>query len=102
MTPRGGMLVCPKCGYSKPLTSKELLFMRKTTVFQRYESKKIMDAVALDLPPGAIYEATLVCPRCGHRGVYYWRKQRSSAESSDVIEKTFKCPSCGYTWSESE
>ncbi len=96
------MLVCPKCGFSRPVTSRDTAMMRKTTVIQHYETKKFVEAVNLDLPPGAIYDNSITCPKCGHQGVFYWRKHRSSAESSDLIEKTYKCPSCGYSWSEAE
>ncbi|MDK6029281.1 hypothetical protein QPL79_07880 [Ignisphaera sp. 4213-co] len=93
-------LVCVKCGYRKTLSKDSSVMLRKSTVFTQYIEKK--EEVVLGIPPGAIFEETIVCPQCGKKGVYYWRKHASSAESSDSIVKTFKCSNCGYTWIEME
>ncbi len=95
----GGKLVCPRCGYSRDVDQNTLASMRKVIVFQRRVEAK---EVYLELPHGAVLREDVQCPNCGRRGVYYWRRQRSTAESSDLIEKVWKCPSCGYEWVESE
>jgi len=73
--------------------------MRRVQFFVRYTEAK---NVVLDLPVGALYRDDVTCPKCGHRGVYYWRRHRASAESSDTIEKVWRCPNCGYEWIETE
>lgn len=94
------ILACPRCGYIKKPEEKEANIYRKTTSYTRLIEKK--EAIAIDIPAVAILDALRTCPRCNGKGVYYWRKQSSSAESSDIIVKTFKCPSCGFSWSEQE
>lgn len=93
-------LICVKCGYKKVLEGNLSLGMKKTTVFTKYVERR--EGVMFDIPPMAIFDESISCPHCGKRGVYYWRKQVSSAESSDSIIKTFKCSNCGYTWIETE
>ncbi|NPA97580.1 MAG: hypothetical protein GXO32_08275 [Crenarchaeota archaeon] len=94
-----GKLVCPRCGFTRDASPKDLASMRKVIVFERRIEAKI---ITVGLPPGAILRSDVTCPRCGHKGVYYWRRQRSSAESSDLIERVWKCPSCGHEWVEIE
>ena len=92
------LIICVRCGYSMQPTSKSSLVssMKKTTSFTKYIERK--EEVVFDVPATAILDEKLSCSRCGHRGIYYWRKCVSSAESSDAIAKIFRCPKCGYTW----
>jgi DNA-directed RNA polymerase subunit M len=90
---------CPRCGYKVDVI-KNSVFLKKSVSFEKRVEKR--EEIAVDIPLGAIFVESIVCPKCGRSGVYYWRKQVSSAESSDTIAKTYKCSSCGYTWSELE
>jgi len=90
---------CARCGYRTEV-SKDSAMLKKSISFEKRMEKR--EEVAVGIPLGAIFVESIVCPRCRKNGVYYWRKQVSSAESSDVIAKTYKCASCGYTWTELE
>lgn len=94
------VLVCPKCGYRMPLSHSEVSSFKKSIKLNKVIEKR--ELTAFDIPTTAIYANNLICPKCGSRGVYYWRRHVSTAESSDIIEKTFKCTNCGYMWSEME
>jgi transcription factor S len=101
MVVRGGTIICPKCGTTIKADPILTQYLKKSTRFAKVHEKKI-DVVGIDVPTSAIVDLNIVCPKCGHKGVYYWRRHRSSAESSDVIEKVYKCISCGYSWSETD
>jgi len=93
MISKGGLLVCPRCGYTvKPSQS-----LVRSTYLPKVRGTADR---ALDLPPGAVYDPNIKCPRCGANKVYYWIKHKAITESSDEIEKTYKCTACGYSWSE--
>ncbi|MEM2397195.1 MAG: transcription factor S [Ignisphaera sp.] len=96
---KGGNIVCPKCGTLVQANPALIQYFKKSTHFAKVYEKKV-DVKSIDLPTSAILDTNIACPKCGNRGVYYWRRHRSSAESSDVIEKVYKCSSCGYNWSE--
>lgn len=92
--------MCPRCGYTRVPTKKDAEALRFVT---KLEHPKLgSSTVALDIPPDALMRHDVTCPSCGHRGVYYWRRQVSGAESSDELERVWKCPACGYEWVERE
>ncbi len=94
------VMECPKCGYVKKLRADEAkVFRRSITIVKPMEKR---DVELIGVPFMAIYDDRILCPKCGSRGVYYWRKHRSSAESSDIIEKVYRCRYCEYEWSEIE
>uniref|UniRef100_A0A7J2U0F4 TFIIS-type domain-containing protein n=1 Tax=Ignisphaera aggregans TaxID=334771 RepID=A0A7J2U0F4_9CREN len=90
---------CMRCGYRMEV-SKDSVMLKRSISFEKHLEKR--EEVAVGIPPGAIFAESIVCPRCRKNGVYYWRKQASSAESSDTIAKVYKCASCGYMWTELE
>jgi len=99
MIAKGRVLYCPRCGYQEEITGT-LITLRKSVVFEKVVERR--ENIHLDVPMEAIFDTNITCPRCGKRGVYYWRRQRSSAESSDTVVKMYKCANCGYTWVEGE
>ncbi len=94
------VLVCPRCGYKSTVTHAEIASFKKSLTLHKIIERK--ELTAFDIPPTAIYANNLVCPKCSSKNIYYWRRHASAAESSDIIEKIFKCTSCGYTWTEVE
>lgn len=92
-------LVCPKCGYRRELDPTSAHYFKKSTQFTKVLEKRV-DVEGVGAPSSAILDTSITCPKCGRKGVYYWRRHRSSAESSDVIEKVYKCSFCGYSWAE--
>lgn len=96
---RGGTIICPKCGTTIKINPTLAQHLKKTTQFAKVHEKKV-DVLNIDIPTSAIIDNNVVCPKCGNKGVYYWRRHRSSAESSDVIEKVYRCISCNYSWIE--
>jgi len=98
---KGGTIVCPRCGTVISSNPSIAQYYKKSVQFAKIHEKKV-DVEGLGVPQSAILDNGILCPKCGHKGVYYWRRHRSSAESSDVIEKVYKCSSCGYSWSEFE
>lgn len=94
------VMECHKCGYVKKLKSNEAKVFRRSITISKPIERKDVDIIGI--PSIAIYDERIVCPKCGNRGVYYWRKHGSSAESSDIIEKVYRCKYCGYEWSEIE
>lgn len=101
MIVRGDSLSCPRCGNRRKLESFDIQHFKRSTYFAKVHEKKI-DVEGIGVPASAILDDRISCPKCGYRGVYYWRRHRSSAESSDIIEKMYRCKSCGYSWSELE
>lgn len=99
MVAKGGVLVCPRCGSTKGLNPLHAQYLKKSTYFVKVHEKRV-DVEGIGLPPSAILDDKISCPRCGHKGVYYWRRHKSSAESSDIIERVYRCRFCGYSWSE--
>ncbi|MCS7111744.1 MAG: hypothetical protein RMI45_07760 [Ignisphaera sp.] len=94
------ILVCPRCGYKSTATFIEMCSFKKSLTLHKIVERK--ELAAFDIPPTAIYANNLVCPKCNSKSIYYWRKYVSAAESSDTIEKTFKCANCGHMWTEIE
>jgi len=94
------ILTCPRCGYKTLLTNTEVTSFKKSIVLQKTIEKR--ELIAFDIPTTAIYANNLSCPKCGSKSIYYWRRHVSTAESSDIIEKMFRCINCGYSWSEFE
>ncbi|MEM0005436.1 MAG: hypothetical protein QXJ56_00075 [Ignisphaera sp.] len=94
------ILACPRCGYRTTVTHTETMSFKKSMTLHKIIEKK--ELVALDIPSTAIYANNISCPKCSSRNIYYWRRHASAAESSDIIEKIFRCANCGYTWSEVE
>lgn len=94
------ILVCPRCGYKSMATFIEISSFRKSLTLHRVVERR--ELITFDIPPTAVYANNIVCPRCNSRSVYYWRKHGSAAESSDIIEKIFKCANCSHTWIEME
>lgn len=99
MVTRGGLLICSKCGYNKELNPSSSQYFKKSMHFVKLHERKI-DVGGIDVPSSAILDNNIICPKCGSKGVYYWRRHRSSAESSDVIEKIYRCSKCSYSWAE--
>jgi len=87
-------LVCPKCGYEKPLTEGVIYTkVRKRgkteeiVVIEKGEEEKILPVTT-----------DVVCPNCGAREAYYWSVQTRSAD--EPMTQFFKCKKCGHTWRE--
>lgn len=99
MVVRGGTMVCSKCGETVKLNPVLAQYFKKSKHFVKVHEKK-EDVAVVDVPSSAIIDNYVVCPKCGNKGVYYWRRHKSSAESSDIIEKVYKCVNCGFSWSE--
>ncbi|MEM1542133.1 MAG: hypothetical protein QW101_03625 [Ignisphaera sp.] len=101
MIVRKNSFFCPKCRYTAELNSTEIQYLKRSTLLSKVHEKKV-DVDNIGIPLSAIHDDKIVCPRCHNRGVYYWRRHRASAESSDTIEKVYKCGRCNYSWTEFE
>ena len=81
---------CPKCGY-KEKGDSNVVFVEKT------ENKKEITVVE-DSPEVLPIDQATACPKCGHKGVYYWYMQTRASDEPET--KFYRCPKCGYTWRE--
>lgn len=94
-----GRLVCPSCGYEKPLgggaprtalirTRIQHSPREKTIVVE--ETKRASNPVTRDVR----------CPKCGHNEAEYWIMQTRRADEPPT--RFYRCLRCGHVWREYE
>lgn len=88
----GEYLVCKKCGYKEKIKGNE------GSLFTKKESKSLEILVVDNRVDVLPIDDTITCPKCGHKGVYYWSMQTRASDEPET--KFFRCPNCGYTWRE--
>ncbi|HOV81789.1 MAG TPA: transcription factor S [Methanothrix sp.] len=90
MMPKGGMMVCRRCGYEMPKAAGESLVSRTE---QLDRVVPVLEQESAGLPTTAAR-----CPDCGNNVAYWWLRQLRSADESEV--RFFRCTKCNKTWRE--
>jgi DNA-directed RNA polymerase subunit M len=90
---KGHYLVCPKCGYKKPIGT----VMTAAKVSSPKEDQIIVigkkEQKLQTLPT-----VTIECPKCGNNTAYVWQVQTRGADESST--QFFRCTKCSYTFRE--
>jgi DNA-directed RNA polymerase subunit M len=91
------MLVCPKCGYKKPMVGRRVKprvgkvikhdIKQRVTVIGREEQK-------INTLPTLKVE----CPKCGNNLAYVWQVQTRGGDESST--QFFRCTKCNHTFRE--
>jgi DNA-directed RNA polymerase subunit M len=95
MIPKGGTLVCRKCGYEKKYEEKKDKY--KSSVVSM-ESKKESDIIVIEGDVGVLPTTRAHCDKCGNNEAYWWMRQLRSADESET--RFYRCTKCGSTWRE--
>ncbi|MCX6669680.1 MAG: transcription factor S [Methanothrix sp.] len=90
MMPKGGMMVCRKCGHKMPKAAGEAM-VSKTLRLDRVVP--VLEQESAGLPT-----TNARCPDCGNNVAYWWLRQLRSADESEV--RFFRCTKCNKTWRE--
>jgi DNA-directed RNA polymerase subunit M len=90
MMPKGGMMVCRKCGHKMPKAAGEAI-VSKTLQLDRVIP--VLEQESAGLPT-----TNARCPDCGNNVAYWWLRQLRSADESEV--RFFRCTKCNKTWRE--
>jgi DNA-directed RNA polymerase subunit M len=91
MMPKGGMMVCRKCGQKMPKAVAGESMVSKTEQLERVVP--VLEQESAGLPT-----TNARCPDCGHNIAYWWLRQLRSADESEV--RFFRCTKCSRTWRE--
>ena len=89
------LLVCPKCGYKKPVTREEHITPR---VMGHLEQERITVISEEQAKIRTMPMTKVECPKCGNREAYWWMVQTRGADEAST--QFFRCTKCGYTWRE--
>jgi DNA-directed RNA polymerase subunit M len=90
MVPKGGKMVCRRCGEQVERTSTGPM-VSKTEQLNR--AVPVLEAESAGLPT-----TNAKCPDCGNATAYWWLRQLRSADESEV--RFFRCTKCSRTWRE--
>ncbi|MGQ4833319.1 MAG: transcription factor S [Candidatus Asgardarchaeia archaeon] len=88
--------VCTACGY-KELAKKDenpTLSISKKIIHTPKEEVIVVDTNTQVLP----IDNSVICPKCGSKGAYFWQMQTRSGDEPTTI--FYKCKKCGYVWRE--
>jgi transcription factor S len=95
MRPVGGVMTCPKCGYSQKQAAAGQNVVKakavedvKKTVIDHGDQK-------MDLLPTT---NEYVCEKCGNGAAYYFMRQTRSAD--EATTRFLECTKCGHKWRE--
>ena len=99
-------MFCPKCGklmLPKKENGKSVMicscgYSSKADVVKEAIEKKEAIAVVEDEEAEVVHpiEPTVVCPKCGNKGAYFWEVQTRAGDKAAT--KSFKCTKCKHIW----
>ena len=84
----GEVLVCTKCGYTKPIEGS-------TVIKEKVEEKEM---VVIEGDEGILPKTKIECPKCGNNEAYWRMEQTRAADEPET--RIYRCTKCGYTWRE--
>lgn len=88
-------LVCPKCGYKKPVLTK---LEANSLPLTRTPQSRITVISKEEQKLRTMPTMRIICPKCGNNTAYVWQVQtRGSDESSTQF---FRCTKCEHTFRE--
>lgn len=89
------VLACPRCDYTKPVTSETPVVPKATEhPTQRHIAIIGEEEARLRTMP----TVKIGCPKCDNTEAEWWMVQTRGADESPT--QFFKCTRCGYTWRE--
>ncbi len=91
------VLVCPKCGYVKEVSSRSGVISKKV---HHKETEKMYILSHEDNYRSLPKVKGIKCPKCGYDEAYYMIIQTRSADEPPT--RIYRCARCGYTWREYE
>ena len=91
LLPKKEGLVCLRCGY-KAKGEKE------KTIKEKIKKEKKLEVVHKEEAEHLPISKEMECPKCGHKGAYYWEIQTRA--SDEPATRFFKCEKCKHTWRE--
>jgi DNA-directed RNA polymerase subunit M len=91
---KGPCLVCPKCGYKKPVET----LVTAAKVSGAKEQDQIIVIGKKEQKLQTLPTITIECPKCGNNLAYVWQVQTRGADESST--QFFRCTKCSYTFRE--
>lgn len=91
------VLVCPKCGYKKQVTS-EKVSPKVAKVIQHNPQELVAVIGREEQKLRTLPTVRIECPKCGNNLAYVWQVQTRGADESST--QFFRCTKCRYTFRE--
>jgi DNA-directed RNA polymerase subunit M len=90
-------LVCPKCGYRKRASSKEV--EPKVAKVIQHKPQQLVAVIGKEEQKLRTLPMVKVeCPKCGNNKAYVWQVQTRGADESST--QFLRCTKCNYTFRE--
>ena len=90
-------LVCPKCGYKKK-TSKKEVEPKVAKVIQHKPQELVAVIGKEEQKLRTLPTVRVECPKCGNNLAYVWQVQTRGADESST--QFLRCTKCAYTFRE--
>jgi DNA-directed RNA polymerase subunit M len=91
------MLVCPKCGYRKKTSEKDI-GPKVAKIIQHNPQQLVVVIGKEEQKLRTLPTVRVECPKCGNNQAYVWQVQTRSADESST--QFLRCTKCGYTFRE--
>jgi len=85
-------LICPRCGFERPIDGSEQA-KGETTLEDDLREVPVFED--LDTMP---IDETVICSKCGNIGAYWHLRQTRSAD--EATTRFYRCTKCKHTWRE--
>jgi DNA-directed RNA polymerase subunit M len=92
LRPDGEKLICPRCGFDKPIDGSETA---KATTKLEEDLNDVPVFEDLDTMP---IDDNVMCPKCGNIGAYWHLRQTRAAD--EATTRFYRCTKCKHTWRE--
>jgi DNA-directed RNA polymerase subunit M len=91
------MLVCSKCGYKKPMSSRKIK-PRVTSVIKHDIKQRVTIIGKEEQKINTLPTLKVECPQCGNNLAYVWQVQTRGGDESST--QFFRCTKCNHTFRE--
>jgi DNA-directed RNA polymerase subunit M len=91
------MLVCSKCGYKKPMTSRKIK-PKATSVIKHNIKQRVTIIGKEEQKINTLPTIKVECPKCGNNLAYVWQVQTRGGDESST--QFFRCTKCNHTFRE--
>ena len=88
MYPKGGVLVCNKCGFEKKKTGSNVVVSKK----------KKKEVAVLEDKIDVLPKTRVTCAKCGNKEAYWLLRQMRGSDEPET--RFYTCTKCGYRWRE--
>ena len=91
------VLVCPKCGYKKPESSKKVEAKMGKVI--KHGPQQFVAVIGKEEQKlRTLPTVRIECPKCGNKTAYVWQVQTRSADESST--QFLRCTKCNHTFRE--